>query len=49
MAGQGPPYNARMTQAPFNWKQPAGRALEVALNRALAKSPTWAVEPKGKQ
>ena len=36
MAGQGPPYNARMTQAPFNWKQPAGRALELALNRALA-------------
>lgn len=25
-----------MTQAPFNWKQPAGRALELALNRALA-------------
>lgn len=25
-----------MTQAPFNWKQPAGRALEAALNRALA-------------
>ena len=25
-----------MTQAPFNWKQPAGKALEVALNRALA-------------
>jgi ubiquinone biosynthesis protein UbiJ len=30
------PYNARMTEAPFNWKQPAGRALELALNRALA-------------
>lgn len=29
-------YNARMTDAPFNWKQPAGRALELALNRALA-------------
>ncbi len=29
-------YNARMTDAPFNWKQPAGRALEAALNRALA-------------
>ena len=29
-------YNARMTEAPFNWKQPAGKALEVALNRALA-------------
>ncbi|MFT4180128.1 MAG: SCP2 sterol-binding domain-containing protein [Thermomonas sp.] len=25
-----------MTNAPFNWKQPAGRALEIALNRALA-------------
>ena len=25
-----------MTDAPFNWKQPAGRALELALNRALA-------------
>ena len=25
-----------MTDAPFNWKQPAGRALEAALNRALA-------------
>ena len=25
-----------MTQAPFNWKQPAGKALELALNRALA-------------
>ena len=25
-----------MTQAPFNWKQPAGKALEAALNRALA-------------
>lgn len=37
-AGQraGRSYNARMTEAPFNWKQPAGKALEVALNRALA-------------
>lgn len=25
-----------MTDAPFNWKHPAGRALELALNRALA-------------
>ena len=25
-----------MTDAPFNWKQPAGKALEAALNRALA-------------
>ncbi|RZA18046.1 MAG: SCP2 domain-containing protein [Lysobacteraceae bacterium] len=25
-----------MSNAPLNWKQPAGRALEVALNRALA-------------
>ena len=25
--------------APFNWKQPAGRALEAALNRALALDP----------
>ena len=25
-----------MTELPFNWKRPAGRALEVALNRALA-------------
>ena len=30
------PYNARMTEAPFNWKQPAGKALEMALNRALS-------------
>ena len=30
------PYNARMTATPFNWKQPAGKALELALNRALA-------------
>ena len=30
------PYNARMTDAPFNWKQPAGKALEMALNRALS-------------
>ena len=29
-------YNDRMTEAAFNWKQPAGKALEVALNRALA-------------
>ena len=29
-------YNARMSQPPFNWKQPAGKALELALNRALA-------------
>jgi ubiquinone biosynthesis protein UbiJ len=28
-----------MTAAPFNWKQPAGRALEAALNRALALDP----------
>lgn len=39
MAGLDPPYNARMTQAPFNWKQPAGRALEAALNRALSLDP----------
>lgn len=25
-----------MTELPFNWKQPAGRALETALNHALA-------------
>ena len=25
-----------MTMLPFNWKQPAGRALEMALNQALA-------------
>ena len=25
-----------MTAPPFNWKQPAGKALEAALNRALA-------------
>ena len=25
-----------MSESPFNWKEPAGRALEVALNRALA-------------
>jgi ubiquinone biosynthesis protein UbiJ len=30
------PYNARMTEPAFNWKQPAGRALELALNQALA-------------
>ena len=28
-----------MTEAPFNWKQPAGRALEAALNRMLALDP----------
>jgi ubiquinone biosynthesis protein UbiJ len=28
-----------MTASPFNWKQPAGRALEAALNRALALDP----------
>lgn len=28
-----------MTEAPLNWKQPAGRALEAALNRALALDP----------
>jgi ubiquinone biosynthesis protein UbiJ len=28
-----------MTQPPFNWKQPAGKALEAALNRALALDP----------
>lgn len=36
MAGRDPPYNARMNPSPFNWKHPAGMALEVALNRALA-------------
>lgn len=36
MRARKPLYNARMTDAPFNWKQPAGRALELALNRALA-------------
>ena len=25
-----------MSESPFNWKQPAGKALELALNRALA-------------
>ena len=25
-----------MSDTPFNWKQPAGKALEAALNRALA-------------
>jgi ubiquinone biosynthesis protein UbiJ len=29
----------RMDATPFNWKQPAGRALEAALNRALALDP----------
>ena len=28
-----------MDDAPFNWKRPAGRALEAALNRALALDP----------
>ncbi|MDQ2702685.1 MAG: SCP2 sterol-binding domain-containing protein [Pseudomonadota bacterium] len=28
-----------MTDFPFNWKVPAGRALEAALNRALALDP----------
>ena len=28
-----------MTRSPFNWKVPAGRALEAALNRALALDP----------
>ena len=28
-----------MIEAPFNWKQPAGRALEAALNRAVALDP----------
>lgn len=28
-----------MSNAAFNWKQPAGRALEAALNRALALDP----------
>jgi ubiquinone biosynthesis protein UbiJ len=28
-----------MNAAPFNWKQPAGRALETALNRMLALDP----------
>lgn len=35
-AHAGAPYNARMSDAAFNWKQPAGQVLEVALNRALA-------------
>ena len=30
------PYNVRMSEPAFNWKKPAGRALELALNRALA-------------
>ena len=33
------PYNARMNDTAFNWKQPAGRALETALNRAVALDP----------
>lgn len=41
MAGRDPPYNEGMNQtfakpSAFNWKQPAGKALELALNRALA-------------
>lgn len=28
-----------MSSTPFNWKQPAGRALEAALNRMLALDP----------
>jgi ubiquinone biosynthesis protein UbiJ len=28
-----------MSQPPLNWKQPAGKALEIALNRALALDP----------
>jgi ubiquinone biosynthesis protein UbiJ len=28
-----------MTDSPFNWKVPAGRALEAALNRAIALDP----------
>ena len=28
-----------MSSTPFHWKQPAGRALEAALNRALALDP----------
>jgi ubiquinone biosynthesis protein UbiJ len=32
-------YNAAMTAPAFNWKVPAGRALEAALNRALALDP----------
>jgi len=38
-AGGPKPYNACMSATPFNWKQPAGKALEVALNRALALDP----------
>src|SRR5690606_14334009 len=30
---------AAMTDSPFNWKVPAGRALEAALDRALALDP----------
>lgn len=41
MTGRYPSYNAGMTDSSskpslFNWKQPAGQALEAALNRALA-------------
>ena len=28
-----------MASLPFNWKVPAGRALEAALNRAVALDP----------
>lgn len=34
-----PPYNAAMNSPAFNWKPIAGRALEAALNRALALDP----------
>ncbi len=33
------PYNAAMSPTPFNWKVPAGRALEAALNHMLALDP----------
>ena len=41
MTCRDPPYNACMIESSskpslFNWKQPAGQALEAALNRALA-------------
>lgn len=38
-ASQPVAYNADMTEFPFNWKRPAGQALELALNRALALDP----------
>lgn len=38
-AGSPPRYNAAMTAPSFNWKPYAGRALEIALNRALALDP----------